>query len=127
MEWGGPRVSAQASLPVGPAHPAPPPHLPGLQLLRQRHLLADGAKQLPGEGVSFQRDAAELQGQFQNPVREGRTESKYKSAGASATWVGWVGGSWTRAGVGPLTMKPRSLRVPGSEWGIIIAQITREA
>lgn len=36
--------------------------------MRQRHLLADGAEQLPGEGVPLQRDAAELQGQLQGPA-----------------------------------------------------------
>lgn len=36
----------------------------------QRHLLANGAKQLPGKRVPLQRDAAELQGQFQGPASE---------------------------------------------------------
>ena len=76
--------------PVGPAGPAP--HLPGLQLLRQRHLLVDGAKQLPGEGVPLQRNAAELQGQFQGPARErGREQVRGRWGLSEQGWLGAPG------------------------------------
>ena len=95
-------------LPVGPVRPAP--HLPGLQLLRQRHLLADGAKQLPGEGVPLQRNAAELQGQFQDPAGEGQRAGP-RTLGLQRAGV--MGGSWTQAGVRPLIRNEGSQRAPG--------------
>lgn len=98
-------VSVLAQAPPRPAGPAP--HLPGLQLLRQRHLLADSAKQLPGERVPLQRDAAELSGQFQGPASKRGSEQIRGRRGLSEQ------GRWARAGVVPLTPKTVSRRAPG--------------
>lgn len=117
---GGGGVSVRCPRPFRlPPPQAPAPHLPGLQLLRQRHLLADSAKQLPGERVPLQRDAAELQGQFQRPAGKRGRERVLGRSGLSER--GWRDAAGTRTGVVPLTPEAR---LEGSWWvGIITSRV----
>lgn len=84
----------------------------------QRHLLADSAKQLPGEGVPLQGDAAELQGQFQGPASGKGRELEGEHVGE---------GSWTRVELGPVTPKPRRSEGPWGGVSEIRIHITSEA